>query len=74
DLRPVALALSGAALDLPFWLAATGSLPGWLVALVPALSERAAGTVALALFLGLGLALWLLAAVLAVLRLRARQG
>lgn len=69
-LRPVALGLILLALALPVQVAATGALPGWLVALVPALADAAPGLAALALFLGLGLMLWLLAAVLAVLRLR----
>ncbi len=55
---------------LPMWVAATGALPDWLVTLAPGLADQGATGVALALFLGTGLALWLIAAVLAPLLAR----
>jgi multidrug efflux pump subunit AcrB len=62
------------AVALPLWVALTGALPGWLLALAPGLADRGAVPVALGLFLALGLALWLLAAVLApVLARRSRR-
>jgi hypothetical protein len=73
-LRPAVLALGALALALPFWVAATGSLPGWLLALAPGLANAAAGPVSLVLFLGAGLLVWLGGALAAVLRLRARRG
>ena len=62
-LATAGIALAGAAL--PLWVAATGTLPGWLLALVPGLAERGTLPVALGLFLIVGLALWLIAALTA---------
>jgi hypothetical protein len=57
---------------LPLWVATTGALPGWLMALAPGLADRAPGPVALGLFLGLGLMVWLIAALTAPLLARRR--
>ncbi|MFP5481216.1 MAG: efflux RND transporter permease subunit [Alphaproteobacteria bacterium] len=73
-LQPAVLALGLLALALPFWVAATGALPGWLLALAPGLAGAAPGPTALGLFLAAGLAVWLAGAVAAVRRLRARRG
>jgi multidrug efflux pump subunit AcrB len=68
----ISLAVAGivVAAGLPLWVALTGALPGWLVGLAPALADRAASLVALGLFLVLGLALWLGAAIVAPLLAR----
>lgn len=60
---PAAVAMTGAALALPAWVAVTGALPGWLVGLWPALADGSAGMVALGLFLAVSAAVWLLAVV-----------
>ncbi|MCU0828234.1 MAG: efflux RND transporter permease subunit [Tabrizicola sp.] len=46
---------------LPGWVALTGTLPGWLVALAPELADRSPVLVALALFLATTLVVWLVA-------------
>jgi multidrug efflux pump subunit AcrB len=70
-MRPIlGLAVAAIALGalLPLWVAATGGLPGWLVALAPGLAGGAAATVALGLFLALGCAVWLTAALALLVR------
>ena len=73
-MRPVlvaaAVAITLAALALPFRVAVTGALPGWLAALGPWPAEAAAGPVALGAYLAVALALWLVAVLVAVIRLR----
>jgi multidrug efflux pump subunit AcrB len=69
-LRPAVAALVGLALALPFWVAATGALPGWLLTLAPALADQAPGPVAVGVFLAAGLIVWLAGAVAATLGLR----
>jgi multidrug efflux pump subunit AcrB len=59
-------------LALPVWVAVTGALPGWLLALAPGLADRSAAIVALGLSLAGALLFWLLAALAATLRLRRR--
>ena len=58
------------ALALPLWVAVTGVLPGWLVAIRPDLAGAGAGWVAVGLFLGVGVLCWLVAAVAAVMGVR----
>lgn len=71
-LRPAFATAAGAmlamALVLPLWVALTGALPGWVLALAPGLVDRPAGLVAVGLFLGGALLAWLLAAVVTVAR------
>jgi multidrug efflux pump subunit AcrB len=59
-----------AALALPVAVAVTGALPGWLAARAPALAEGAPGGVALGLFLAVALAIWLTAALAALVLVR----
>jgi multidrug efflux pump subunit AcrB len=75
----VAVGVAGAgmaalALALPAWAAATGALPGWLVALWPALADAPVGLAATGLFLAGALALWLISAVAALIGLRQSRG
>lgn len=73
-LRPIlgaaAIGMVAMTLALPLRVALTGDLPGWLTTLSPGLGERSTGLVALAVFLAGALGIWLVAAVLATLRLR----
>jgi hypothetical protein len=62
-----------AALVLPFQVALTGTLPGWLAWLGPDLSKASPALVAVAAFVAAGVVLWLLAALVAVVRLRAAR-
>ncbi|WP_136645373.1 efflux RND transporter permease subunit [Tabrizicola sp. YIM 78059] len=59
------------ALALPLWVALTGALPGWLIALAPGLAQMPAGPVAVGLFLAAALLVWLVAAGLALAQMRA---
>ncbi len=61
------------AVALPLWVAVTGALPGWLLGVRPELAEASAGLVAVGLFLAIGLALWFVAALAALLTLRRRR-
>jgi hypothetical protein len=74
--RPVLVAaVAGtvlAALALPFQVALTGSLPGWLERLGPDLDSSPA-LVAVAAFVAVGVVLWLLAALVAAVRLRSAR-
>lgn len=75
-LRPVlgvASGLVGVAALLPLWVAATGALPGWLLALAPGLAQASSAGVALGLFLAVSLVVWLLAAAASLLALRRSQ-
>ena len=58
---PAVLGMTLAALALPVWVAVSGGLPGWLVAVWPDLASASAGLVALGLFFGLALVVWMLA-------------
>ena len=59
-----------AALALPVWVAVTGALPGWLIAVSPALDGVSAGIAALGLFLAVGLGVWLVAVLATLVSLR----
>jgi multidrug efflux pump subunit AcrB len=74
EMRPVlVVAVAGtvlAALVLPFQVALTGSLPGWLARIAPGALEASPALVSVAAFVAVGLVLWLLAALVATIRLR----
>jgi predicted RND superfamily exporter protein len=75
-LRPVlglAVVTMGLAAMLPLWVALTGALPGWLIALRPDLADASPGIVAVGLFLGVALAVWLVATMASVAALRWRR-
>jgi hypothetical protein len=57
-----------AALALPFHVALTKALPGWLARLAP--PDASPALVAAAAFMAAGLVIWLLAGLAAALRLR----
>jgi hypothetical protein len=61
-------AITLAALALPFFVALTGALPGWLTTLGPGLAEAAPGPVALGVYLVVALVFWLGAVLAAVAR------
>jgi multidrug efflux pump subunit AcrB len=75
--RPVLVAaVTGtvlAALALPFQVALTGALPGWLIRLGPDLPGASPALVAVAAFVAVGLVLWVLAALVAAVRLRSAR-
>ena len=73
-LRPVVVGMVVLALALPLWVALTGALPGWLLALWPGLADAPQGLAAVGVFLCGALGLWLAAAVAAVVGLRLRRG
>lgn len=70
---PAVLGMAAVALALPLWVAVSGALPGWLVALWPGLAESSAGMVSLGLFLAVALTFWVLAMVAVVVGTRARR-
>jgi multidrug efflux pump subunit AcrB len=75
-LRPVlglAVLAMGLAVMLPLWVALTGALPGWLIALRPDLADASPGIVAVGLFLIVALAIWLVATMASVAALRWRR-
>jgi multidrug efflux pump subunit AcrB len=76
-LRPVlgaaAVATVLAAFALPFQVALTGVLPGWLAQIGPGVLAGSPALVAVAAFVAVGLVLWLLAALVVVVRLRAAR-
>jgi multidrug efflux pump subunit AcrB len=72
--RILGVAVAGtvlAALVLPFQVALTGALPGWLLRLDPVVSATSPLLVAVAAFLATGLVLWLVAVAAAAVTLRA---
>lgn len=72
--RVAVIGMALLALALPVWVALTGALPGWLVALSPGLESVSAGRVAVGLFLAAALLVWLAAAVAAASLARQRPG
>jgi multidrug efflux pump subunit AcrB len=62
------------AVALPVWVALTGALPAWVVALSPGLETMSAPLVAVGLFLAAALAVWLVTAALMLARRRAPGG
>jgi len=73
-LWPAVAGMVGLGLALPLWVALTGALPGWLLALWPGLAAAPQGLAAVGLFLCGALGLWLAGAVAAVVGLRLRRG
>ena len=72
--RVLSVAVAGivlAALALPFWVAATGALPGWFARIGHGLGEASPAVVATVAFVAVAFVLWALAVLVATLRLRA---
>ena len=72
--RVLSVAVAGivlAALALPFWVAATGALPGWFARIGHGLVEASPAVVATVAFVAVAFVLWALAVLVATLRLRA---
>lgn len=70
---PAVAGMVGLAVALPLWVAVTGALPGWLLALWPALAESPAGMVAVGLFLAGALAIWVVTLITAIGGMRLRR-